>query len=427
MTIRLFETLFIVVFLLSGFFPGWCQLDSSKFKHHVIANPLPGPSEYGTGAFTLADFDQDGDLDITISRRTDAAKCNWYENQSGVWIKHLVGITDPEQLGAASTDINGDGFPDLVLGRMWFENPGNLAKFPDSPWIKHLYTGGLQRENHDIVIADLSNDGSPDVLCYAQRDQGGTLRWYDTSDPAAWKYYDVAIHVDQTIRDSRVSSNGVHGGFAPGGTGDLDNDHYADIVMPIGWYKNPGRDPTQPWVLIPWPFQIGITPNPYGLSTRSWICDLDSDGDKDIVLTDCDVQGSQGYWIENVDFGKGFRLHLLPSPGEPTGSFHSLAAADFDQDGDLDIFSGEQEDPNPGMKTKGLKERGFFWENVGDAKHPKFKVNIIHVDNPGWHEVQRGDVDGDGDIDMVSKIWNKDGKMYHADYWENLLIEKVKK
>jgi hypothetical protein len=33
--------------------------------------------------------------------------------------------------------------------------------------------------------------------------------------------------------------------------------------------------------------------------------------------------------------------------------------------------------------------------------------------------VSVGDVDGDGDDDLVSKIWNADGPTYHADYWRN--------
>jgi FG-GAP-like repeat len=421
------KILAILIFILSLCSTASPQIDSTKFKHHYIANPLPGPPEYGTGGFALADFDRDGNLDITISRRADSAKCYWYQYKMGVWSKHLVGIADNAQLGAASVDINVDGFPDLVMGRIWFENPGYLAKFPDSPWIKHVYNGGLQQENHDIAVFDLNNDKKPDVICYAQNHNGGTLRWYDVSDPIEWKYYDVAINISQTIKDNRLSSNGIHGGFAPSGIGDLDNDGYADIMMPLGWYKNPGKNATQHWILVPWSFQIGIIPNPYGLSTRSWIYDLDSDGDNDIVFTDCDVEGSNGYWVENIMNGKNFILHPLPTPGKPTGSFHSLAIADFDLDGDPDIFSGEQEDPNPGMKPKGLKERGFFWENIGDGKKPKFKVNILHIDNPGWHDVRFGDVDGDGDIDIVSKIWNKDGENYHADFWENLYIVKAKK
>ena len=60
-------------------------------------------------------------------------------------------------------------------------------------------------------------------------------------------------------------------------------------------------------------------------------------------------------------------------------------------------------------------------DNVGTSHKPKFKEIVFQVDNPGWHEAQTGDVDGDGDIDIVSKVWNKDGVYYHVDYWENII------
>ncbi len=44
---------------------------------------------------------------------------------------------------------------------------------------------------------------------------------------------------------------------------------------------------------------------------------------------------------------------------------------------------------------------------------------MIHVDNPGWHDAVVFDVDRDGDVDIVSKVWNADGPTYHVDYWRN--------
>jgi hypothetical protein len=400
---------------------GFSQITPALFKHHVIASPLPGPQEWGTGGFTLADFDKDGDLDVTISRRTDSARVYWYEYLRRKWFQHYLGRADEHQLGAIATDINLDGWPDLVMGRYWFENPAGLQLNPDSPFIRHSYFTASGAEIHDIGAADINNDGRKDIIAYCQNEGNGTLRLYNTEDPENWLYTDIVTEINGTVNQPAFAG-GIHGGFSPMGAGDLDGDSYADIVMPNGWYKNPGSRHDNRWQLNPWPFPMGRFPNPYGVSIRSWICDLDSDGDSDIVYTDCDTEESAGYWLENRRGGNRFIRHPLPAPGLFTGSFHSLIVADFDQDGDPDIFSGEQEDPDPGMKQPGLKERGFIWENTGSRRSPAFEIKIIQTDNPGWHDALAGDVDGDGDIDIVSKIWNKDGEYYHADYWENQLI-----
>jgi len=420
-------TLRIAVIVLVFCYPGKAGFSQSltvhSWLHASIDSVLPG-SSWGTGGFTLADYDRDGDLDITISRREiDGGRVYWYEYHAGNWIRHDLGLSDEEQLGAAVSDINGDGYPDLVVARYWFENPKVLEQFPDSLWIKHTYSGGLPYENHDILASDFNRDGKDEILCYSQKTAGGTLRLFETGDAGKWSYHDVSDRVNDIV--SQIpGNNGIHGGFAPHGAGDLDGDRFPDIVMPSGWFKNPGKDQVKIWQYRPWPFSMGITPNLYGISTRSWVTDLDADGDNDIVYTDCDVEGSAGYRIMNEKKGKKFVRYALPSPGDPTGSLHSLALADFDGDGDLDIFSGEQEDPDQGMKPRMLKERGFFWENTGSRKKPSFEVRIIQVDNPGWHDVLVGDVDGDGDMDIVSKVWNKDGSHYHADYWENRTVIK---
>jgi hypothetical protein len=389
-----------------------------RFKHHTVANPLPGPEGLGTGAFTLADFDNDGDLDITISANGKDGPVFLFENKGEYWENYTIGIGDEMQLGAVSTDIDRDGYIDLVMGRFWFRNPGNVNRAGNVMWEKIFYNGGLDAENHDIASADLNLDGLNDIVSYSQYMGKGILRWYNVQNPRDWTYHTIADDVNDLVKDVK-GSNGIHGGFAPKGIGDLDGDKFPDLVMPTGFYRNPGKKSEAKWTFVRWQFETGVIPNPYGLSCRSWITDLDMDGDNDVVYTDCDGANSKGYYIENIK-QKTFRKTELPSLPDSTGSFHSLAVADFDLDGDLDIFSGEQEDPDPGMKPVGLKERGFIWLNTGSIREPKFQLTIFHIDNPGWHETQSGDIDGDGDIDLATKIWNKDGDTYHLDFWENL-------
>jgi hypothetical protein len=100
---------------------------------------------------------------------------------------------------------------------------------------------------------------------------------------------------------------------------------------------------------------------------RAWIADINQDGHNDIVYSDWDTGNSHVYWVENLGKGTAWRRHQLTDPPtEPgdvsgTGSFHSLDVADFDGDGDLDVFAGEQEDPDTYMESQGklaMKPRG---------------------------------------------------------------------
>jgi hypothetical protein len=135
--------------------------------------------------------------------------------------------------------------------------------------------------------------------------------------------------------------------------------------------------------------------------------------------------------IYNQNSSENFKLEALPFPEGPSGSLHSLGIADIEGDGDLDIFSGEQEDADPQMKPDGLRERGFIWLNTGTEKKPVFDCRIIHTDNPGWHDTILKDMDGDGDVDLVTKVWNADAgtdgnpdRKWHISYWRNEMIKK---
>ena len=385
------------------------KIDPQNWTHFTIADRLPG-SAWGTGGIPLADFDGDGDLDISLSRR-ETKTAYWFQRiNDSTWVRHTIGIHDTldRQLGATEVDCDLDGWVDAVYSRVWFKNPGNLGVNPDTPWEAYSYLG----EGHDVLSGDVNGDGRVDVLAY----DGETVSWYD---PVRGMKQTIIGGVDEN-----------HGGTAPKGIGDLDGDGDNDVVIPGYWFANPGSGHGN-WMCHAWP-HLPVKNASYGTSMRCWIADINKDGLNDIIYSDCDTGHSHVYWVQNRYKGADWVRHQLPDPPTAagdvpgTGSFHSLGVADFDKDGDLDIFAGEQEDPDTymtksgklAMKPPGLKERGVIWENSGSA-NPVFTPVVIHTDNPGWHDAVLGDVDGDGDIDIVTKVWNKDGASYHADYWRN--------
>ncbi len=382
-----------------------------QWKHYYIDAVLPG-SSWGTGGPALADFDKDGDLDVAVSRR-NTSSAYWYSRlNDSIWIPHLMGSSDPlaNTLGTTPIDIDHDGWDDVVFQGVWFKNPGVLGKNPDTPWNVFFFKAG----GHDATTVDIDGDGQNDLLIY----DGNNIAWYNTSNQ---------------MREIIISSgNNDHGGVAPHGFGDIDGDNDPDVIIPGYWFANPGNQSTN-WKRFEWPFEF-IPNASYGRSIRSWIVDVNNDGNNDIVYSHCDTGGSHVYWVENKGKGKSWESHQLPDPPvvegnvPGTGSFHSLIVTDFNQDGYPDIFAGEQEDPDTymeaggkvAMKPRGLKPRGIIWYNLGGRK-PMFEIYVIHTGNPGWHDAQAGDVDQDGDMDIVSKVWNTDGPVYHLDFWRNEL------
>lgn len=384
---------------------------SKRFRHHFITPDIPQEKNltWGYGTPVLADFDKDGDLDFAFSTREE--RLYWFENQkSGSWIQHEAGQAPIGQLGATALDVDRDGWTDIVIGGMWYHNPGNPRK---QPFERYEYDNRIREEIHDLVPADINNDKKPDIV--AMGDEEGCF-WYQIPENpcrnSEWKRTVITM----TVLDNQED---IHGGFAPNGTGDLDKDGDVDLVLPDRWLEN--RDGGMRWVSHPLPFGKR---GPYGLSCRGWVVDLDKDGDLDIVASDSDQKESRVAWLESDgNHSPQFKAHFLPltAPGR-RGSFHALAVADFDQDSDLDILSVEQEDPD--ILPSGAAPRWYIWENM-DGFGREFVERVILDARLGGHDVWIGDIDGDGDIDISSKIWsrwsgNANGGRFHADWMENL-------
>jgi hypothetical protein len=197
---------------------------------------------------------------------------------------------------------------------------------------------------------------------------------------------------------------------------DLDGDGDLDIIRADTWFENKDGKGGE-WI----PHQnvpMGRK-GPFGVCVRTAVADLDGDGQLEIIIADADIEDSKVAILKNAD-EKGGRWIKNELPQSFTyGSLHALAVADFNGDGKPDIVANEQEELLPAGREN---PRWIVWENLGAGR---FAEHIILDTKLGGHELQVGDVDGDGDIDICSKpwgprSWNGNGGKMHVDFLENM-------
>ncbi|WP_373549256.1 VCBS repeat-containing protein [Haliscomenobacter sp.] len=240
---------------------------------------------------------------------------------------------------AAVGDLNGDGLNDVVFGNAYRGRPGNIFLQQKNGSFKAL--PGLNTaefETGDLAIFDADGDGDQDILSVGGgNEQALTVK--TAYQPILW-LNDGQAHFTQTNQfpTLAVSSQAVR---------PFDYDDDGDLDLFIGGRQIPGT--------YPLPAASYLLRNDGGrftdvsqtvaplLQQLGLVCDalpLDVDQDKDIDLV------IVGEWmpITILENQKGrFVAKTLPNS---EGWWNSLAAGDFDQDGDPDLLLG-----NEGLNT----------------------------------------------------------------------------
>jgi hypothetical protein len=398
-----------ILWLLGLAFVGESALSAAsfQFRHHFISRELPitenRVGDYGLTA--LVDVDRDGDLDFVLGGRpSKPSQLYWFEFQAPErWVQHVVGTNFLSDVGLASLDVDRDGWIDFVCSGVWYRNTGK----PREQVFERIMFDENAAGAHDIVIADMDGDGKPDVVMMGdERTKLNALCWYS-----------IPLDVRQPWARHPIGPP-VHGAITPNGVADLDGDNDLDVVRADTWFENAdGRGGR--WIAhqnIP----MGRK-GPFGVCVRSAVVDLDGDGKTEVVIADADITDSKVVVLKNAD-GKGGHWQKISVPQSFTyGSLHALAVADINGDGKPEIISNEQEELLPEGREN---PRWIIWENLGGLK---FREHVILDANLGGHELQVGDVDRDGDIDICSKpwgprAWNGNGGKMHVDFLENLQI-----
>ncbi len=343
---------------------------------------------------SLTDLDNDGDLDFACGQREDAGGgMNWFEYCGpDHWVRHHVGEGHKSAAGGGAFDVDGDGWVDLIASDSWYKNPKNPRTA--ATWQRYLIKN-LRVE--EVIIGDVNNDKKADALYLMT---GIEPQWWTPGADATQQWTTGKLIGTTTGQMQRQG----------GSIGDIDGDGKNDVLAGrMWWYKNVNGDG------MTWEAHQFAQPADFDDEPLTYLGDLDGDGDTDFAMVTHwgGDTGAQVAWWENVD-GKG--LNMVKHPlASGKGWLHDVVIADMDNDGDNDIFVGKNVGPQ------------WIWENDGKGH---FTEHTISLDWRG-HEARIGDVDCDGDLDIVGKPWgdpNEGGEGARPPrdvvYLQNMLVEQ---
>jgi len=324
-------------------------------------------------AVAAADLDGDGDTDALSSSLNDD-KIAWYENDGAsppTWTERTVSLAVDQPYWVFAADVDGDGDTDALSASWadnkvaWYENDGAS---PPGWTARTITTSAIGA--WVVFAADVDGDGDTDVLSASSEDS--TIAWYENTggSPPVWVARAISndVLVPYMVFPADVD-----------GDGDTDVLSASEGDATIAWHENNGASPPA------WTERTIFTG---GFPTAVFAADVDRDGDTDVLSSSGDA-GSIA-WHENLGGSPPtWTVHTISTA--PINAF-GVYAADLDDDGDADVLSG----------VIGANNTAWY-ENRTIHRSAAFPApDVLPSSLPGPWSVRAADLDGDGDLDVVS-------------------------
>ncbi len=316
-------------------------------------------------------------------------------------VDHAVTVTEPPppQVRSAPAAAAGAGQPP------WFREEAARLGLPfehrerafDDYALQPLLPHRLSRAGPGIAVADVDGDGADDVWVGGAAGQGGALYLHREGEyrrvDGPWTMHGEAEDMGAVFFDADadgaldlfVASGGIE---AEAGAAT-----YADRLY-LGDGSGGFRDATE------------RVPGPFASSSAVAAADFDRDGDVDLAVGGRVVPGRYPHAppsrLLRNDGGRFTVLEDAHAPGlADAGMVTALLWADLDDDGWLDLIGAAHWRPL------------VWWRNAGDGGSLAAR-EALPAGTGWWNAVAVGDLDADGDLDLVATN-NGENSKYHAD------------
>ena len=398
-------------------------------------NTLVGSQTYFLSSAKLTDLDNDGDPDVVASKYwagfsgTAKGFVVLKNNGTGFFNAPPVHYTSPQTSGFAETaDFNNDGFKDVVVSNTGAFGQGNsisvyLNQGNGTFGTPTSYTVGVGPEG--ITAADLNGDGNIDLAVTNYQlgngnsisvlmNSGGGVFSPAVNCPAGdapCRVVAARINSD-TLNDLVVTGGWVNGGatmnvllnagngtfssrteysadgrsvFPSVAVADVDNDGDNDILYPYG-------DFTLGAIVNLYRNQGGGTFSTEGIQMNSnfadiKVADLNGDGWKDMVVASATARTTDGY---EVVLNNGSGSFFLDGPMRPAGqNTAGIMLGDVDNNGWVDILTADS-----------YSMQITVHKNFGQGTFPV--PHLYDTESSIAGSVDAADIDGDGDLDVVT-------------------------